>query len=65
MLSVRSPVAALTPTSKETDIFCVVASLTRMLKISVLGLTETCDAVTFDRSKKPEELTVIDAWAPA
>jgi hypothetical protein len=65
MLSIRSPAAALGPTSNETDIFRAVASLMRRLLISVLGLTETCDAVTVDKSKDPDELTVIVAGAPA
>jgi hypothetical protein len=65
MLSIRSPLLALAETSKETDILRGVPSLTRMFEIPAPGLTETCEAATFERSNNPEELTVIVGDVPA
>jgi hypothetical protein len=64
MLSIRSPLAAFAETSRETDMLRGVPLLTRMFEIPAPGLTETCDAVTFERSKNPEELTVIVGDVP-
>jgi len=58
MTSIRWPAFAVAARSKVTIALCGVALLTRIFETSVPGLTRTCDADSWDRSKKPEELIV-------
>jgi hypothetical protein len=65
MTSMRWPAGAVDARSNVTVALCGVALLIRMFETPLPGLTLTCDADTFDRSKKPEELTVSAGEVPA
>lgn len=64
MTIARGPVGAVAARSKVRAALCGVAFLSATFETPVDGLIAICDAVTRDRSKKPDELSVKLAEVP-